>query len=223
MPAWLTAALPAVAAGVSSALGQRSANRTNIRLQQQANMFSAAEALKNRQFQERMSNTAVRRRMADLRAAGLNPMLAYMSDASTPGGATPNIGAARVESETAPGVSSALEATMARMNVKLLREQIQRTQAEKRGTAARADREEARNRALGFRRRKDGSLHLDLSMPGITDLVQAEIASAKAGASLSELAVPEREALAKVWRAVGERGKGAQLLMPLILSMMRSR
>ena len=139
MPAWLAAGIPAVAAGIASAYGQRSANLTNIRLQREANQFSAAEALRNRQFQERLSNTAVRRRMADLRAAGINPMLAYASDASTPGGATPTVGAARVESETAPGVSSAMEALIARQNLKLVREQVKRTQAEQRGTAARAD------------------------------------------------------------------------------------
>lgn len=72
--------------------------------------FNSTEAMKNREWQERMSNTAYQRAVADMREAGLNPILAFQNGgASTPGGSAGTISGASMgaPSSSALGVSRA--------------------------------------------------------------------------------------------------------------------
>jgi hypothetical protein len=59
-----------------------------------ARNFNADEAEKSRSWLEMMSSTAVSRHAADMKKAGLNPILAAGGSASTPGGALASAGAA---------------------------------------------------------------------------------------------------------------------------------
>lgn len=106
MPLWLPAA---IAAG-ASLFGAEKQNRDARR-----------EAQRNRDFQERMSSTAWQRGVEDMRAAGLNPALAYsQGGASSPGGSM-----APQSDVVGPAVSSAQGAIRMRKEMRLLDEQLE--------------------------------------------------------------------------------------------------
>lgn len=111
----LASAAGSAVGGIASYFGQKSANEANKKMSRE-----------QMQFQERMSSTAWQRGVADMKKAGINPMLAVsQGGASSPSGAT-----SVSQSETAgipAAISSALSLSKAKAeleNTKALNRKI---------------------------------------------------------------------------------------------------
>lgn len=116
MAAWIPAAIGAAGSLLGGILGnsaQAKANKANIAL-----------ARENRSWEEMMSNTAYTRATADMKNAGINPMLAV----SQGGASTPSVSAPTVQPKTsfAEGVNSAANKAMQIAQLQLLQEQTRK-------------------------------------------------------------------------------------------------
>lgn len=126
----LAALAPVAAAGIgawASKKGQQDANTENRDMAREQMAFQERMAHSAQDFSERMANTAVQRSVADYKAAGLNPALAYERSAASPSGVTAGGAASRSENVMRDMPNIAASA----MNIKQMKETIALTQAQK--------------------------------------------------------------------------------------------
>lgn len=105
--------LGGVAGGLFGDRSQKSTNKTNLKI-----------AREQMAFQKEMSSTAYQRSMADMRKAGLNPMLAYsQGGASTPAGASATMQRSPLGESISDAVPKSFNSAMAVGQIKNLQEQ----------------------------------------------------------------------------------------------------
>jgi hypothetical protein len=91
--------------GVLGLLGQERTNQSNANIASAANAASAEQAAKQMEFQERMRDTQYQTAVKDMKASGLNPMLAYsQGGAGTPSGAMGSVSTATMKNSAAAGI-----------------------------------------------------------------------------------------------------------------------
>jgi len=218
---------------------QSRANKTNIKLQKEQLAWN-----------ERMSNTAWQRGVEDMKAAGMNPMLAF----SQGGASSPTSSAATVIPEDAMGnaISSAAGKAMTALEVEGRLSNIRNINADTRNKRIEGDiqtinssytelrnattlmevegkiREMMSREKLNDSQRKQIEQLLPLlykSEAALGPLREQQTSSAATAEQLQKYQLPSAKAEADVWEKLGAAGRGTNIGMNAlqqIISIMRS-
>lgn len=133
LPAWGVAAsaLGGAALGESAARSTQQQNEANIAMAREMMQHEHRQAILQRKFQEEMSSTAISRSMADLKRAGLNPILAVAKPASTPAGAMGRAHApTNLLNPTLSGISTARDVASTLSGIRLQQNQVKKVKQE---------------------------------------------------------------------------------------------
>lgn len=203
----LSALIPAGISAAASIFGGERANRQNRQ-----------EAATNRQFQERMRNTAWQSGVEDMRAAGINPALAYsQGPATSPGGSM-----ATVSDSVSPGVSSAMQAMMMRKQLRLIEQQISKADWETRKTKEEASVAGVQNQLATARYyelfEEDGT-----PKKAFRDLITSEVAQARGSSAFSiaqaqnmRFSTEQQKAIVEALQKMGAGGGLSAILAPFL-------
>lgn len=224
--------LPGAASLFGAYMGYRGQKKTN-----EANVGIAREQMA---FQERMSNTSYQRAMADMKAAGLNPMLAH----SQGGASSPPGSSARSENPAAAGFASASQASGAALAVQqslATRAQIANLEAQTAKIKSETM-DQAVNTAFRMAQMQNvrvQALSTEEKIPGIraesarnlqkleeerypgsypASAFAADVRRRKAEASLAELEIPKGKAEEKFWEDTGPMSQYLRMFLQLLNS-----